>query len=520
MSEQKRCKAALDRRALFKGITGGVVGLGVYLHGSRSSAATPSTAGMKINPLAARLPIWKLKRPKPALPNSYFWTWDHSTNWMLDDPGMLNFGCDNRYLKQAKTYVEDYRRLTDLAAGLGVKGIVIWGFLRDAHGGIDSARRIVDYANTKGVAIMPGFGTNEYGGAYYEGAHPYNMMTFLQKYPDARSIREDGQPRRRDCVCPSHPRFVPWLQEGLHWIFKEFDIGGLNLENGDFMMCHCAKCKSRREKWTASDPDFWRHQYLGYAPALEAIGGQSKNKLITWATYKGFLKGNAPAGSFYEQRHAYMECDRPALLDKLPAEALCQWTLTGMVRERPLPLTKYLDDGVPADSLASNKWPAAVKPPASRNTGFLHQGSQWGQRSTRYDLVVGTIKEGCLRAYRAGLEGVSIHGEVSSMHVPWALNYLAFSHFTHWPEDSLRQFGSKTLEAVLGSAEEGEAFAELLAHWDAKTLSEQQKADLRQRNAALRGDVLGGSHLERWRFWNWLAAMAEGGQDRQTVSVF
>ena len=37
--------------------------------------------------------LFELKRPKPALPNSYFWTWDHSTNWILDNPGVVNFGC-------------------------------------------------------------------------------------------------------------------------------------------------------------------------------------------------------------------------------------------------------------------------------------------------------------------------------------------------------------------------------------------------------------------------------------------
>ena len=520
MSEHKRSQKVLKRRTIIKGIAGGIVGAGLCLPKNQSLADAAASAVKNFNPLAAKLPIWKFQRPQPALPNSYFWTWDHSTNWMLDDPGMLNFGCNNRYLKQPETYVEDYRRLSDLAAGLGVKGVLVWGFLRDAHGGVDAAKRVSDYAASQGVAIMPGFGTNEYGGAYYEGDHPHNMTTFLKKHPDARSIREDDSPRRRDCVCPSHPRFVEWLKEGLRWIFQEFNIGGLNLENGDFMMCHCAKCKERRGGWSADDPDFWRHQYLGYAPALEAIGGQLKNKLITWATYKGFLSGSAPGDASYEQRHAYMECARPALLDKLPADAVCQWTLTGMVREQPLPLTAYLDDGAPADSLASDKWPAEVKPPTRRNTGFLHQGSQWGQRSTRYDQIVGSIKEGCLRAYRAGLEGVSIHGEVSSMHVPWALNYLAFSHFIHWPQDSLRQFGKKTLGPVLGSAQEGEAFAELFAHWDAKTLSEKQKVDLRQRNASLKGAVLSGAHLERWRFWNWLACVADDGRDRQTVSLF
>ena len=81
---------------------------------------------------------WILERPQPALPSSYFWTWDHSTNWVLDDPGLVTFGCHNKYLKRAETFIEDYRRLSDLAAGLGVNGIVIWGFLRDSHGGIEA----------------------------------------------------------------------------------------------------------------------------------------------------------------------------------------------------------------------------------------------------------------------------------------------------------------------------------------------------------------------------------------------
>jgi hypothetical protein len=210
-----------------------------------------------------------------------------------------------------------------------------------------------------------------------------------------------------------------------------------------------------------------------------------------------------------------MECQRPALIDKLPPEAICQWTLTGMVRQDPLPLTTYLDQGAPGEACASGKWPAAVKPPTTRSAGFLHQGSQWS-RSTRYEQIVSTIKEGCLRAYRAGLEGISI----PTMHVPWALNYLAFSHFIHWPEDSLRQFGAKTLGQVLGSPGEGEAFAELFAHWDASSLSDAQRNDIRQRSSTLRGSVHGGADLGRWRFWNWLAHVADATHDRHTRSVF
>jgi len=501
----------MKRRDVLKGLAGTAIGAGLNVRPTAASpAATPSSA-----PAGAGWPIWKLDRPKPALPNSYFWTWDHSTNWMWDDPGMLNFGCNNRYLKRPETYVEDYRRLTALAAGLGVRGFLIWGFLRDSHGGIEAAKRVADEAAAQGVAIMPGFGTTWYGGAYYEGDHPYNIETFNKRYPEARSLDEKGN-RQEHGVCPTHPAFVQWLQDGIRWVFKEFTAGGVNLENGDFVVCHCPRCRERQEQWPKDEPTFWLHQYLGYEPALHALQDQLKDKLVTWATYKGFVPGGTDK---QKQKAAYMECRRPALFDKLPADGLCQWTLTFMVRPAPLPLTKYLDDGAPQEALSNDIWPADVKPPSARSVGFLHQGSQWYGHS-RYQQIVSTIKEGCLRAYRAGLEGVSIHGEVSSMHVPWALNYLAFSHFIHWPEDSLRQFGRKTLGQVLGSPDEGEAFAELLAAWDGRLLSDAQKKDVEQRRQSLACSAAQGKDLQRLRFWNWLHAMTQGAVESQTVSIF
>ncbi|GDY19216.1 hypothetical protein LBMAG56_05610 [Verrucomicrobiota bacterium] len=515
----------MNRRSALKGLVGGVLGAGASQ--AFSAPATPGGAGGAPEVGSDQRAIWSLPRPKPALPNSYFWTWDHTTNWMLDDPGVLNFGCNNRYLKRPETFVEDYRRLTDLAAGLGVKGILIWGFLRDSHGGIESAKRVADYAAAKGVAILPGIGTNHYGGIYYEGRHRFNLETFIETHPDARMVDERGQPMGGS-VCPSHPRFAEWLQQAVSWLFSEFAIGGANLENGDFFVCHCPRCqKLRPGKADDDEPQFWQDQLLGYTPALKLLEDRFKTKLITWATYKGFMPGR---GDGKTHMGAYMGCQRPRIVDRLPPGAVAQWTLTRMVHGQPLPLTKFLDHGAPPEALTAAHWPADVKPPTARSVGFLHQGSQWHRTGTgepdtiwstsRYDQIVSTIKEGCLRAARAGLEGVSIHGEMSSQHVPWALNYLAFSHFTHWPEASLRQFGSKTLGPVLGSADEGEAFAETLAHVDAGTATDAQKNDAKKRRASLAQQVARGAQLQRWRFWNWLASVAVGHRERHTISPF
>ena len=460
--------------------------------------------------------IWNLERPaKPALPNSYFWTWDHSTNWMLDDPGMLNFGCANKYLKRPETFVEDYHRLTDLAAGLGVKGILIWGFIRDSHGGIEYSKRVADYAASKNIAIMPGIGTTWYGGIYYEGDHPYNIETFTRNNPDACTVDEKGE-KSGHGACPTNPKFLDWLQESIQWLFREFAIGGANLENGDFMVCHDPGCKAQKASWPETDPDFFRLQALSYEPALRAIEGQLKDKIVTYATYTGFLPGTDPQ----KISHRFMNCERPAMFDRLPKDGICQFTITEMVHFDQIPLTAFLDNGAPPEVFDNPRWPNDVKPPSVRTAGFLHQASQWNW-ITRYNQAVSAIKEGCLKAYRTGLEGVSIHGEVSSMYIPWALNYLAFSHFIHWPEDTLRDFGRKTMGQVLGSEDEGEAFAELLAHWDAGTLTEQHRKDLHDRRWPLRRTICASADdLERWRFWDWLDRVASGPAEIQTASFF
>jgi len=467
---------------------------------------------------------WQLSRPEPALPSSYFWTWDHSTNWVLDDPGVLNFGCANRYLKRPETYVEDYRRLTDFAAVLGVKGIVIWGFLRDSHGGIEFAKRVADHAASKGVAIMPGVGLTWYGGVYYEGDHPYNLDTFLREYPDAALVTESGQPMPSGeaGACPLHPAFQDWLNEGLDWLFREFSVGGANLENGDFVVCHCPRCREHKTAWPKDDPDFFRMQALAYLPALEFLQDHLREKLVTWATYTSFSFGLPQ--QFPNNRWPSMGDRAPTLVDRVPAESIAQWTLTGVVRSPVLPLTAYLDDGSPEAALDNEYWPAQLHPPTRRSVGYLHQGSQWTRRGPagRYQQVISTIKEGCLRAYRAGMEGVSIQGELTRRYVPWALNYLAFSHFIHWPEDSLRDFGRKTLGKVLQSEEEGEAFVEALAHWDAGSLTDSHRRDIRSRAGALRTSISRGAveDLERMHFWSWLERMAAGMADPHTASSF
>jgi hypothetical protein len=510
MSERE----SISRRGFLRGSIAGV-GLATLAGGgsARSSLAAPPRSKR------AGLP-WKLDRPKPALPESYFWTWDHSTNWVLDDLGMQVTGCYNKYFKRTETFIEDYRRLTDCAAGLGIKGVVIWGFLRDSHGGVEASKRVAADAAAKGVAILPGFGTTWYGGAYYEGTHRYNLAGFLRKHPDARMLDEKGQPYAFNGdfgACPAHPAYQAWLRESLNWMFREFQIGGLNLENGDMLVDHHPLTRAMRKDWPADDPEAFYFQGLSYQQALEAIRDRLPSKRVAYATYTGFNYGKDLV------QNVSMGTRPPAMLKLLPEAGICQWTLTGMVLKNPLPLTSYLDDGAPAAAFDNPNWPRDLRAPSIRGVGFVHQGSQWSGH--RNQQVISTIKEACLQAYRSGLEGVSIHGEVSFRHIPNALNYLAYSHFTHWPEDNLRQFGRKTLGQVLGSEEHGEAYAEILANWDAGTLTKEHVKEADPGKRGFRARVAGSAcdtveEFQRYRYWEWLQRMVKGKHDRNYVTPF
>jgi hypothetical protein len=464
---------------------------------------------------------WELDRPrKPALPNSYFFTLDHSCNWVLDDPGLQTSGCYNKYFTRPETFVEDYRRLTDVAAGLGIKGIMIACFLRDAHGGVAYAKRVAKYGTEKGVAILPAVGTAWYGGVYYEGNHLYNLPNFLHKHPAARMLDKKGKPYEFNGeygACIGHPAFQAWLKEALDWMVREFEIGGLYFENGDFSVDAHPLTQALRKDWPADDPEVFFHQGRSYQQALLAIQGQLPRLLAIYATYCGFQYCDKLI------QDTGMGKKPPAMLKILPAQSICQWTLSGMLLKEALPLTAYLEQGAPDAAFDNPQWPRNLRPGAPRNVGLVHQGSQW--RNDRYQCIVSWIKEACLRGWRSGLEGVAIHGEVNSRHIPAALNYLAFSHFTHWPEDNLREFGRKTLGQVLGSEKDGEDYAVILAHWDAGTLTDNLK---KLANPARHGftDRICASNCEdtddfqRWRFWDWLHGMARSGAGRQTVLSF
>jgi len=156
------------------------------------------------------------------------WSWDSRMTWD-DEPSNIQTRmavADKKFLysKRPESYLAGFRRLVDYCAAQGIWGIVIWGFLRDSHGGIDAARDLCAYARDNGVAILPGAGLCSYGGYYYEGEHPYNLDTYLRAHPGRGSVaRVDGDGRTVGPVLdPSLEANRRWWREGLEWMIETF----------------------------------------------------------------------------------------------------------------------------------------------------------------------------------------------------------------------------------------------------------------------------------------------------------
>jgi len=404
---------------------------------------------------------------KPAFPLRYYWTWDHSTNWVLDDPGNQFDGCTNLYLKKPETFLEDYRRLVDHCIEMRFNGIVIWGFLRAAHGGEAYTYKVAKYAADRGVAILPGLGTTGYGGIYYEGNHPYNLETYLKRHPRLGNMGKDGKISRRE-ISPYYPENQEWIKSGVEWLYRNFPIGGTNMENMDLMVDYSSAGRRGRAKIKSGEADYFKDQFFAYKTALDAAHAMAPKAWNTYATYSGFGRGRQVTNA-----GADMGCE-PYFSKRMPPSAIAQWTLTGMLSETPIPMREWLEHARPPSAYKNPRWPKGLRPPTPRSAGFLHQASQWGFR--RADIALSHFAEACLRGHEAGLEGISVHGEVCSRPLAWKLNYLAMRHWTYHPESTLEEFALAELAPRLGGEKDARLFVEVLGlHAEGKLNSDQDR---------------------------------------------
>jgi len=464
------------RRQLLKLSLAGTVGGPRLVRAAAEAAdeASPSTQAPSLHPtIATRM----------------FWTWDHSTEWRLNAAGSQTLGASNYYCRHPEVFVEDYTRLLGWCGRHGIDAVVVWGLLRDKHGGLDSVRRLCAVAAKAGVRLLACVGLNAYGGVYYEGNSPRSLERHLEAHPDLYGLNPAGKkmvfdfglvgPKPSHHACPSRKENQQFAVDSLGWLFESLpELGGVQLETGDTGVCRCSLCEDRRQYPVSSFS--WEDMAMMYPMAAEAIRSVSPDAWMICETYSHPEPWQEPdtAPGFGQGKPAWAdEC-----LAKFPKDVFVQWTCDRFVR--------------PQSELT---WTAEgkVSPNGRRHIMRAHFSTYWGRY--RSELAVDWIAEMVQRSIATGFDAISLFGEVSPFHAGAELNYLALEDFgsSANPEADLDDFLHRVADPLLGGEGSGGGFLRY-----ARLLDDRGKIPAALTEIGVR---LGTLPPEASRRWIWLA---------------
>ncbi len=428
----------------------------------------------------------------PGLAYRTFWTWDHSTNWELSQVGHQEIGVFNPYGKPPGGFLADYRRLVDFCSRNRIAAVVIFGFLRDSHGGVAAAQELCRYANERGVRIIPGIAIGAYGGVYWEGDHPYNLATWLRKNPQFAASMEKGVgfqladlafplsfPRSDYTLsaCPSAPETMAWMEEGVAWLADAFDIGGINIESGDYGVCGCDRCVARRRNAAeaarrASDHgDSWSHTDMA----------------------ENFPRLYRAAKAKRPDLWVYCEMQWDNLLDPVAREAQAKLPMGGIYQH-----TANRSFWRRLRTELSRDYVAAL--PTRPNVLRCQFACQWNgdERTERYAFNAKTFADMAEVAARVGMEGLTVWGEPSPYHATVEFSYLAFARFTFEPALTWERFLDEEVSPRLGGRTAAERFVAIAEEIDLnQRLPAARLAALRAEAMAHVGDA-GSDAARRW----------------------
>jgi hypothetical protein len=395
----------------------------------------------------------------PGLTYRTFWNWDHSTNWDLEQIGVQEIGVMNPYAKPADGFLADFRRVVDYMSQNRIAAIAIYGFFRESHGGIEAAQELCRYANERGVRILPGVAINAYGGVVWEMDHEYNLATWLRKHPElaAQMERPPGfqiQDLAFDLYfpdaayamrgCPSRPENQQWMAEGIAWLAETCEIGGINIEAGDYGVCGCGLCAARR----AEREDAQRRE--GYAES--------------WS--------HADMADFYPRLYEAALSKRPNLW----IYSEIQWDNL-LDAEAMAPLRGLPEKGIYQHTFNRGYWNRARQEltpgfaaglPTKTNVFRCQFCCQWNgdRRTERYFFNGRDFHAMAKKAHETGFEGLTMWGEPSPYNTSTELSYNAFARFTWDPTLSWDDWLRADAGPLLGGEEAAKRFIELATTLD------------------------------------------------------
>ncbi len=461
-------------------------------------------AGFSDQVIAADPPSVQAATGESPIQTRMFWTWDHSTEWALNRPGAHTHGSCNEYGRSTEAFLQDYTALLRWCGHHHIDAVVVWGLLRDGHGGLESAKRLCDVAAKENVRLLCGVGLNAYGGVYYEGNSPHNLERHLEANPELLAVDAEGTPlsftidlngkktpittkgqpgpRGFYQACPSRRENQDFLAESLAWLFKNLPLGGVQMETGDTGICQCKLCRDRRQHSTS---DFswlsWEDMGLMYPLATNAVRSVAPDAWVVCETYSHPQLHHGP--------------DKPPKFgDTMPA-----WAADELAKFPRGVFVQWVADYFMKNGEITPAWTAEgrVTKGDHRHVMRSHLATSWF--GNRGELAVDWLANLVQRSIASGFEGISLFGEVSPFHAGAELNYLALADYggADNPKADLDSFQQRIAAPLLGGVDNARDFLRF-----ARLLSDRSKipaalTSIYGRLASLPPDAA--------RRWSWLA---------------
>jgi hypothetical protein len=395
----------------------------------------------------------------------WFRDWDHRTDWDLADSAThasseeTQYSVPSKYPNSSEAYLRDLKKTIDFMSEHRLNGLILWGFLRQSHGGMAAAQEICNYAQERGVRILPGVGMGGHGGFFYEGENPFNLDNWIKAHPELRSVDLKGD-FRDHTLCPEKIENRNWYREALQWIYKNFKIGGLSLEIGDFFVCYCNDCKKARQAMGGKDPDYYKDMSRAISFVAEEAHKLDPNSWISYNTYTGFDFDSIQNPPYWARSSLKVNAPFPPEFTRVISDStICEWSLTEMFRK--------------------NLWPSPFKAPSAHNIGSL----QWGNASSKTSdqLFFKRIQEITHHVISSNLEGLIVYGEESPERPNIELNYLTFAQFSFNPATDPEDFSRRVISRLYGGEDAAKKMLKIL-----DLLENEQGMTLQNREEALK----------------------------------
>jgi hypothetical protein len=414
------------------------------------------------------------------------WTWDHCAQWTAARAGVHDWGASNEFSGNAEDFVREYSLLLRWCGQHGIDGVVVWGLLRDGHGGVEAAKRLCEVADAAGVKLLAGVGLNAYGGVYYEGASEWSLDQHLNKYPELYARRADGQrhifqmpgnaPQPFRHACPSRPENMEYCLDGLRWLMETVPLAGVQVESGDTYVCECSLCRERRQNPISSQS--WDDMAMFYGPAAEAVWSVRPGATVILETYShpqpvadgttpGFGGGSPPWA--------------PECVAQFPRGAYVQWVADYFSAPRnPVPWTTRAPEGFAGNIMRA------------------HLATWWMARGE--EVAVDWLALLAQQSLAHGFDGLSIFGEKSPFRTGCELNYLALADYGSAanPEADLASFLTRVAAPLLGGPERAMEYLRL-----ARCIAVPADLEGAMAQARRQAAQLSGRQADRWTWLAW-----------------